>query len=471
MNQMKSLKSNVLFYILITSPVFFYIVSLMEPVGDDFTYFTASYSGSVWKGLLPMYSWWRPFDALLGHTVYLYPGLFPLLNHLIVCSFHLLSTVLFFQIIRRLDFKPFEQNIATLFFYLTPSILGAIFDTDAVNQTGALFFDLLGFYIYAFARKGHVAGWLLLTFIATLFKENGITWFVITPLLAWTFDLRKQEIKSGLCWGGMAAVAYGALRLSLPHAGAVNDEYFDFSLRTEIKTLSKLITLVFVPTDNIFFIHDHQPLWSLLSFICSASLPVYLLIKSRTQLFTRIPLMLFFLVFVALSAHLVTLFTVMHAYGIIPFTALLLAWGLSRVPVTRMTWIVLSLFLVSCLEIYAHHTIEKYKSGQRMLSLSHQALRLLGLEPVDSVYSITIDGNYTKYSTFCSNASDAFAWGNAVMSMTHHKWPRVWEDTAVNVAPQCRVVDSIAQQAYKKEFHAVLVVTQNRVYKVPATVK
>lgn len=202
MNQMKSLKSNVLFYILITSPVFFYIVSLMEPVGDDFTYFTASYSGSVWKGLLPMYSWWRPFDALLGHTVYLYPGLFPLLNHLIVCSFHLLSTVLFFQIIRRLDFKPFEQNIATLFFYLTPSILGAIFDTDAVNQTGALFFDLLGFYIYAFARKGHVAGWLLLTFIATLFKENGITWFVITPLLAWTFDLRKQEIRSGLCWGG-----------------------------------------------------------------------------------------------------------------------------------------------------------------------------------------------------------------------------------------------------------------------------
>lgn len=330
---------------------------------------------------------------------------------------------------------------------------------------------MLGFYIYAFARKGHVAGWLLLTFIATLFKENGITWFVITPLLAWTFDLRKQEIRSGLCWGVMAAVAYGALRLSLPHAGAVNDEYFDFSLRTEIKTLSKLITLVFVPTDNIFFIHDHQPLWSLLSFICSASLPVYLLIKSRTQLFTRIPLMLFFLVFVALSAHLVTLFTVMHAYGIIPFTALLLAWGLSRVPVTRMTWTVLSLFLVSCLEIDAHHTIEKYKSGQRMLSLSHQALRLLGPEPVDSVYSITIDGNYTKYSTFCSNASDAFAWGNAVMSMTHHKWPRVWEDTAVNVASQCRVVDSIAQQAYKKEFHAVLVVTQNRVYKVPATVK
>ena len=126
---------------------------------------------------------------------------------------------------------------------------------------------------------------------------------------------------------------------------------------------------------------------------------------------------------------------------------------------------------MSCLEIDAHHTIEKYKSGQRMLSLSHQALRLLGPEPVDSVYSITIDGNYTKYSTFCSNASDAFAWGNAVMSMTHHKWPRVWEDTAVNVAPQCRVVDSIAQQAYKKEFHAVLVVTQNRVYKVPATVK
>lgn len=206
-------------------------------------------------------------------------------------------------------------------------------------------------------------------------------------------------------------------------------------------------------------------------FVCSASLPVYLLMKSHTQRSACIPLMLFFLVFVALSAHLVTLFTVMHAYGIIPFTALLLAWGLSRVPVTRMTWIVLSLFFVSCLEIDAHHTIEKYKSGQRMLSLSHQALKLLGPEPVDSVYSMTIDGNYAKYSTFCSNASYAFAWGNAVMSMTHHKWPRVWEDTAVNVAPQCRAMDSIGQQAYKKGFHAVLVVTQDRVYKVPSTVK
>lgn len=87
MNEMKSLKSNVLFYILITAPVFFYIVSLMAPVGDDLTYFTASYSGNVWQGLMPMGSWWRPFDVLLGHIVYLYPGLFPLLNHLIVCSF------------------------------------------------------------------------------------------------------------------------------------------------------------------------------------------------------------------------------------------------------------------------------------------------------------------------------------------------------------------------------------------------
>ena len=471
MNLMKSLKSNVLFYIVITSPIFFYIVSLMGPVGDDLTYFTSSYPGSLWKGMMPIYSWWRPFDALLGHIIYLYPSLFPLINHLIVCAFHLTSTVIFYLIIRRLDFKQLEQNIATLFFYLTPSILGAIFDTDAINQTGALFFDLLGFYVFAFSRKGHVFGWLLLTFIAILFKENGITWFVITPLLAWTFDIRRKEIIKGLCWGVVMAIMYGVLRLSLPHSGAVNDEYFDFSLRNELKTLSKLITLVFVPTDNILFIHDHRLLLGLLSFVCSASLMFYLLIKARTQLLTRIPLMLLLLIFIALSPHLVTLFTVMHAYGVIPFTALLLAWALSNVRFTRMTWTVLSLFLLSCIEIDAHHTIEKYKSGQRMLSLSHQALELLGPEPVDSVFSITINGNYTKYSTFCANASDAFAWGNAVQNLTHYKWPKVWKDTTMNASPQSDEVYSVGLRAYKQGYCYVLIVTEDSVYIAPHLIK
>jgi hypothetical protein len=471
MNLMKSLKSNVLFYILITSPIFFYIVSLMGPVGDDLTYFTSSYPGSLWKGMMPIYSWWRPFDALLGHIIYLYPSLFPLINHLIVCAFHLTSTVIFYLIIRRLDFKQLEQNIATLFFYLTPSILGAIFDTDAINQTGALFFDLLGFYVFAFSRKGHVFGWLLLTFIAILFKENGITWFVITPLLAWTFDIRRKEIIKGLCWGVVMAIMYGVLRLSLPHSGAVNDEYFDFSLRNELKTLSKLITLVFVPTDNILFIHDHRLLLGLLSFVCSASLMFYLLIKARTQLLTRIPLMLLLLIFIALSPHLVTLFTVMHAYGVIPFTALLLAWALSKVRFTRVIWVLLSLFLLSCIEIDAHHTIEKYKSGQRMLSLSHQALELLGPEPVDSVFSITINGNYTKYSTFCANASDAFAWGNAVQNLTHYKWPKVWKDTTMNASPQSDEVYSVGLRAYKQGYCYVLIVTEDSVYIAPHLIK
>lgn len=115
---MKSLKTNFIFYILITSPIFFYIVSLMEPVSDDLTYFTSFYSGSLLKGLMPIYFWWRPFDVLLGYIIHLYPSLFPLLNHLIVSSFHLLSTVLFFLIIRQLGFKQLEQNIATSFFTL-----------------------------------------------------------------------------------------------------------------------------------------------------------------------------------------------------------------------------------------------------------------------------------------------------------------------------------------------------------------
>lgn len=468
---MKSLKTNFIFYILITSPIFFYIVSLMEPVSDDLTYFTSFYSGSLLKGLMPIYFWWRPFDVLLGYIIHLYPSLFPLLNHLIVSSFHLLSTVLFFLIIRQLGFKQLEQNIATSFFYLTPSILGAVFDTDAINQTGALFFDLLGFYVFAFMRKGHIVGWLVLTFIATLFKENGITWFVITPLLSWTFDIRKYEIRKSLCLGVIVAIAYGILRLSLPHSGALNNEYFNFSIRNELKILAKLLTLVFVPTDNIFLIHNHIPILSMLSFACSASLPIYLLVKISTKLLTRIPLMLILLIFVALSPHLVTLFTVMHAYGIIPFTALLLTWELSEVRFTRTACGLLSLFLMSCVEIDVHHAIEKYKSGQRMFSLSSQALELLGSEPVDSVYSITIDGNYAKYSTFCANASDAFAWGNSVQNMTQYKWPKVWKDTTMNVPMQDSSVYSIGLQAYKHGYHAVLVVTMDSVYKLDNTNK
>lgn len=73
---------------------------------------------------------------------------FPLLNHIIIYSFHLANTFIVYFLLRQLKNSLTAVNTTTLLFYITPAMLGTVFDTDDINQVACLCFDMLGLIAY-----------------------------------------------------------------------------------------------------------------------------------------------------------------------------------------------------------------------------------------------------------------------------------------------------------------------------------
>ena len=137
-----------LIIIVLTAPLALYMVVQLMPVGDDFIYFTAPYPKNLHDRLFSFDSWWRPFDALYGHYIEAHQQLFPLLNHIIIYSFHLANTFIVYFLLRQLKNSLTAVNTTTLLFYITPAMLGTVFDTDDINQVACLCFDMLGLIAY-----------------------------------------------------------------------------------------------------------------------------------------------------------------------------------------------------------------------------------------------------------------------------------------------------------------------------------
>ena len=478
-----------LFLLLLTAPLALYIVAQILPIGDDFSYFTAPYPKSLHDRLFPFGSWWRPFDALLGHYMEGHNRLFPLLNHIIIYSFHLVNTFIVFFLLRRLGRSLAATNTATLLFYVSPAMLGTVFDTDGMNQAGCLCFSMLGLMAYLQFTKHYehktdysqgklywpLAVWIVLTWIATLFKENGITWFVVAPLLAWSLGKsNKRQTVNGVAIGMVAALAYAVVRLSLPRYGTWNEAYALMTPFGFVKSLYKMFSSLLLPIDNICLMYDHNYVATALSLVFASPLFVFLMAhahKKDVKFMAGICLC----VFIALSPHLITQFSNMHVYGATVLMAVFWAYlidNLSHDKTTqRQYYIYLFCSLVTIVAIDAHHISAKYKSGQKMLRMGSEALTILKrsftIKPNsnDKIYSISLIDDSYKYSTFCANAGDAFCWGNSVEMLTRYTWPKEWYDTAVTYTPEmkkpltCQPLRRIADKAYADGYDMVLCVS------------
>lgn len=470
---MKS-KINLYFYILLAFYAIggFLVVSRMLPTGDDIGYITTPDPAFGSETFLPWGSWWRPFDALVGLLVRNHPSWFPMLNHVLVWSMHLLSGLLLYQLLKqqfRLSMSASRLGLA--FYLLSPAMLGTVFDTDAVNQSGAQLFCLLGFTVYVGGKsKGRILLWLLLTFISTLFKENGITWFVITPVLAsvWQEDKRCGWWKNTLL-GLITAVLYGVLRLSLPHIGVlVGDDYVSLTITVIIKALYKVFSFALLPIDNVALIHDGNKALTVLSILLTWPFLLFLLWQNRRKLASKRVVVTIFCLFIAILPSL-TLFSPMHNYGLLPFTTLLVAYFWNNIQPGRLVVLLLCLFFIGIVGIDAHHAYERYLSGQRARKLGLESVRLIenntpkGQLP-DSIYSISVRGNYRSYATFSICNADAFHWGCLSKYANGYRWPRTWADTAIDISSVNKEkLDSIASSAYKHGFRLVLTVDDDGV--------
>ena len=475
--------------LLLTAPFALYIVAQILPIGDDFSYFTAPYPKSLHDRLFPFGSWWRPFDALLGHYLEMHSQLFPLLNHIIVYSFHLVNTFIVSFLLRSLQRSWTAVNTATLLFYISPAMLGTVFDTDGMNQVASLCFSMLGLMAYlCFTRhcehKGSyskekrywsLAAWILLTWLATLFKENGITWFVVAPLLVWSLGkTNRRQTVNGVGIGMAAALVYGVVRLSLPRYGTWNEAYALMTPFGFVKSLYKMFSSLLLPIDNICLMYDHNYIATALSLILASPLFVFLMAHAHKK-DVRFIAGICLCVFIAMSPHLITQFSNMHVYGATVLMAVFWAClidNLSHDKTTqRQYYICLLCSLISIVAIDAHHISAKYKSGQKMLKMGNEALTILKkyfvIKPNsnDKIYSISLIDNSYKYSTFCANAGDAFCWGNSVEMLTVNTWPKEWSDTAVIYTPEmkkplaCQSLHRIADMAYAGGYDMVICVS------------
>lgn len=456
----------ILVFIVLSATALLPVVMLMQPVGDDLSYYTAPFAKSLHDHLLPYNAWWRPFDALIGHLLECHKSWFPWFNHAAVWLFHVLSAATFYSFLRHTKLSSTVRLLATLLFMLHPAIMGTIFDTDSINQTGAMLFDLLGLLAYVSIRgKGRYAAWIALTLTATLFKENGITWLVITPLVAavWTGVGRKPTGKA-VFWGLMAAMVYGVVRLSLPHYGLPSPVDLDFSIATLAKTTAKIVSIVFVPIDNVSLIHDRNILGALFSLCLTAPLLLYLLFAGRKHLLQAQPVVALLSLFIVLSPHYFTSFAIMHTYGTLPFIVLILAWLIDKLRPVPTLSVLIVLFFCGCLLIDSHAAVEKYRSGQRMEKLATETLSVLrelkpNGEPVDSVYSISIKSSYRGYANICLSPNDAFGWGHAVQYLNHYLWPQEWQDTCIDAtSATASRISAIAAQARRRGYHYVITV-------------
>lgn len=437
-------------------PVALWALLQLQPTFDDWTYLTTPYTGKLSEVIFPAGVYWRPFDGLIGYVLGFNYHLFPALNHLIVLLGHTLAAVCVFLLCQKLKFKAASTNIATLFFYLAPGMLGTVLDIDSINQTYSALWGLIGLLLFLrYQGSVRIACYVVCCYFAVLSKENGILWFAIIPLFAWGINRLSMRCLwqfAGLAFG--CILLYGIARLSLPNSGMyVNNEYYSFALAVKIKNIAKFVAVTCVPTDYVGLMR-RSPIGiagAVLTFFMA--MPFYLsLFASKVRYWRERTFWMFlFCIFLGASIHLATIFTVMHAYASLGLEALLVAYLLDKQTVSKRIIGFTLLYMVSAFMIATSHWDAARAAGQLAQRMGENTLRVLK-NPVDSVYSITLEDTVIHYSSFLVPPAKAFGWGRAAIHASEYRWPKEWKDTLIqrdNKAAIPRLVKLAHQKGYR----------------------
>jgi hypothetical protein len=170
---------------ILLTPILLWAVLYILPTHDDWASTTTPDLKPFFvKEHFSFYGYhWRPFDTWIGYIAGRNPQLlYPAFNHVLVVIGHLLATWCLYRVLAMLSISKTAQNMATLFFFVTPACMATVTAVDSQNQVYALTYDMVAFMAYVKLKKHKYLVWPLLVFIATLCKENGLMWALICPL-------------------------------------------------------------------------------------------------------------------------------------------------------------------------------------------------------------------------------------------------------------------------------------------------
>ena len=413
-------------YILITLPIVLWGVTMIYPSYDD--WMTLSYPNfdRDWVKYFLVYgSVWRPFDAFMGYVSGIDVRLFPLLNHLLVVFGHLGNALIVCKICSRIGFGQTANYAATVFFYLSPCVLGTVLSCDSINQTYSQLWGLLSLWCFLSMRgRARYAVWAVCVFVAALAKENGLAWAMVPPVMAWTFSRADRRTFWQLVAVGMAvSLAYAAIRLSLPSYGLPGKEYSTFVPAKKLRDIAILIAYTWVPADYICLVHTpSRNLWLFALSVVPAIPFILMMTIGLGREWTRRKMLGLTACFViVMSPNLLINLSVMNAYAGLGIAALMVAYAAQRTP-RRYIVPVFALYLVSAVPVDLHHWYMSWKTSVVGRDMARYVIKKTPL-PVRSVCSITVKSDEKKFSSFCVLPEDAFDGGQAVIHETGCSWP------------------------------------------------
>ena len=422
--------------IILLTPVLLYAVLLILPTHDDWVGTTTpDFTPFFTKEHFFFYGYhWRPFDTWIGYLVGRNPQLlFPAINHLLVVLGHFLSVVALFKVLIVLGFNKKTINVSTLFFFIVPATMATVTAIDSQNQVYALTTDLIAFLFYVKNSKNKYIFWPILIFLATLFKENGLMWALICPVLAYGFDLiDKKTLKKDLLVGLGIMIAYALIIAIQPKDITIHPEYEPGVLKI-IKNIVKFLFTSLITVDYIYLLHQpsRKLLWAIVSFLFALPF-LYLVFIRQWQLFSHKKMWCTAIcLLIAVAPHLLTTFSMMHTYAGLAFITIMIAYSINTYKEQHKTLILsFVLFLIVSVAIDIHLIDSSVKSGRIGKQMAREAIQKTG-KPMKSVYLIIIEDDYPKLSSFCVIPNEAFGWGIAAKYETNYQWPEVIKDTTI----------------------------------------
>lgn len=431
---------NPILWILVASPLFLWAIILLLPTYDDWGYFTTPYydfGGGFTSRLVPRSTYWRPWDCIFGYVLSLKPSLFPALNHIAVYLAHVGCCVFVYHIGKLLKFNLVARNISTLFFFISPAMLGTVLGIDSLNQAYSELWGLAATWLYLRRRdRMHTFLWLLAAVVATFAKENGIVFFVIPQILAWGFSrITLRQAVRDTAWAALCIAVYFFARIMLNNPEVyVEEEYLENTLSRKLKNIGVFIGMTWIPLDYVCLICKPCRNLLVVGVTLALGMPfiVYLLGRQRKYIFSKPAASVVICLLAAASPHLATVFTAMHSYAGLGMASLLVAYLMDKYTGDRRIVVALfAMFFVNCLFVDWHHWAKSYQSGLTGRNMACQAVEKAKSCP-KNVYIIYLEQGETKYSSFCVIPNDAFGWGTAVKFKTRLRWPKNIEYQVVN---------------------------------------
>lgn len=441
------------------------------PTMDDWSYMTSPQTDNtkLISLLLPFDTYWRPFDGIIGYINGLHTRLFPLLNHIIIVTGHIVNCMLLYKVAILIGLRQRGTLSVMIFFMFSPGMLGTVLDIDSANQVYALLWGLVATLIYlqtikerhnqSFPLRSYIL-FATVIFIGTLCKENAMAFIVVSPLLAYGTGMRsfKSSCRDIFLFLSIAVI-YSAIRLSLPTDQVnFNTEYVDGGIRQIVRNIGMFIVFSWLPWDFVSILHAPSrniflaALTVLLSMPFIASIVRHIISNIRD----RMTLGLLCCMVILAGIHLATIFTVMHTYSSLCIAALIIGMMMERIEKPVYAVIIYCSFLVPSAISDVHHAIKAYESGETGKQMARLTISQCGGEP-DNVYVIRVDDGYPKYSMFCTIPADAFGNGIAVRHMNDYMWPAKIECTEIRLDEKDRI-DQMVSQAFAQQYQSVWIV-------------